>query len=108
MKTQIAIAVSSALLSMSVNAAGHAGSEINAVLSKSAEVRAQIPTVDSKSETQNQVVRNHAVFTPEANLGSGTHRYFVRLIENPVALYQGELMDMKQPRQMLLKVRVEN
>ncbi|WP_065204410.1 S8 family serine peptidase [Shewanella woodyi] len=89
MKTQIAIAVSTALLSMSVNAVGHSGSEINAVLSNSAKVRAQIPTVESKSDTQNQVVRNHAVFTPEANLGSGTHRYFVRLIENPVALYQG-------------------
>ncbi|MBW8184192.1 S8 family serine peptidase [Shewanella nanhaiensis] len=95
MKTQIAIAVSTALLSMSVNAAGHPYSENNAVLSKSAEVRAQIPTVDSKSDTRNQVVRTHAVFTPEANLGSGIHRYFVRLIENPVALYQGGIEGYK-------------
>jgi len=88
-KTQIAIAVSTALLSMSANAIGHSGSDITAILSQPAEARAQISVVDSKSDAQNQIIRNHAVFTPEANLGSGTYRYFIRLIENPVALYQG-------------------
>jgi subtilisin family serine protease len=94
-KTQIAIAVSTALLSMSVNAVGHSDNNVKVVTSQSAEVRAQIPVIDSKSETKNQVVRNNAVFTPEANLGSGTYRYFVRLIESPVALYQGGIEGYK-------------
>ncbi|MPY23639.1 S8 family serine peptidase [Shewanella sp. YLB-07] len=90
MKTKIAIAVSTALLAMSANASiTHSENNYSVTLSKPAEARALISVVDSKSYSNNQVVRNNAVFTPEANLGDGTYRYFVRLIESPVALYQG-------------------
>ncbi|PKG74112.1 peptidase S8 [Shewanella sp. GutCb] len=94
MKTKIAIAVSTALITMSASAIS-APSDYNITLSKSAEARVQIKNVDSKSYAENQIVRNNAIFTPEANLGSGAYRYFVRLIENPVALYQGGIAGYK-------------
>ena len=93
MKTKIAIAVSSAIVTMSASALA-AQSDYNqqiTQLNNSGSARANIAVVDSKSAaySQNQVVRKNAVFTPEANLDSGVYRYFVRLIESPVALYQG-------------------
>ncbi|MCG9713994.1 S8 family serine peptidase [Shewanella insulae] len=45
--------------------------------------------MDLKSTEQGQVVRTRAVFTPEADLPAGKYRYFVRLVDSPVALYQG-------------------
>ncbi|WP_028772104.1 S8 family serine peptidase [Shewanella waksmanii] len=93
MKTQIAIAVSTAIISMSATAA--ATSSPNVVLSKPAGVSAHIPVVDSKIKVQNHVVRTNAVFTPEADLGDGVYRYFIRLNESPVALYQGGIEGYK-------------
>nr|WP_275660539.1 S8 family serine peptidase [Shewanella sp. Isolate13] len=65
--------------------------------SQSAHARANIAVVDSKSKSysENQVVRNNAIFTPETNLSPGVYRYFVRLIESPVALYQGGIEGFK-------------
>ncbi|WP_028765723.1 S8 family serine peptidase [Shewanella fidelis] len=93
MKTKIAIAVSAAIVTMSASALA-AQSDYNQQITKlnnSGSARANIAVVDSKSAaySQNQVVRQNAVFTPEPNLDSGVYRYFVRLIESPVALYQG-------------------
>ncbi|MEZ9821344.1 S8 family serine peptidase [Shewanella sp. 10N.286.45.A1] len=88
MKTKIAIAVSTALVTMSASALS-AQPEHNITLVTSTEANAHIKKVDSKSYADNQVIRNNAIFTPEANLGAGSYRYFVRLIESPVALYQG-------------------
>ena len=90
MKTKIAIAVSTALFTMSANASiMHSENNYNITQFESAEARVKISVVDSKSYSNNQIVRNNAVFTPEANLGGGAYRYFVRLNESPVALYQG-------------------
>ncbi|QYJ98410.1 S8 family serine peptidase [Shewanella alkalitolerans] len=87
MKTKIAIAVSTALLSMSANAAPITSPIV--VVSKPANAIEGISHVDVKSLESEQVVRTRAVFTPEADLPAGKYRYFVRLVDSPVALYQG-------------------
>ena len=90
MKTKIAIAVSTALLSMSSSAASISSIQTPAVvITKPANVKNLIPQVDSKSYSQEQVVRNRAIFSREHDLPEGKYRYFVRLTESPVALYQG-------------------
>ncbi|MEZ9198089.1 S8 family serine peptidase [Shewanella sp. 10N.286.54.B9] len=94
MKTKIAIAVSTALVTMSASALS-AQSDHDITLVTSTEANVQIKKVDSKSYADNQVIRNNAIFTPEANLGAGNYRYFVRLIESPVALYQGGIEGYK-------------
>ncbi|WP_299801613.1 S8 family serine peptidase [uncultured Shewanella sp.] len=98
MKTKIAIAVSTALVTMSASALA-VESDYHQQLSQtqSATARSHIAVVDSKSKSysENQVVRNNAIFTPEPNLDSGVYRYFVRLIESPVALYQGGIEGYK-------------
>lgn len=59
--------------------------------------RANIAVVDSKSDSYSdtQIIRNNAIFTPEADLADGVYRYFVRLTESPVALYQGGIEGFK-------------
>ncbi|WP_338056262.1 S8 family serine peptidase [Shewanella pneumatophori] len=98
MKTKIAMAVSTALVTMSASALA-TQSDYNQRITQinSESARANIAVVDSKSAaySQNQVVRQNAVFTPEADLDSGVYRYFVRLIESPVALYQGGIEGFK-------------
>ncbi len=92
MKTKIAIAVSAALLSTAVNAQN---SEY-ASLAKPEQLTQQIKTVDSK---QKEAVKyqgyTQAVFTPEIDLAPGKYRYFVRLSESPVALYQGGIQGLQ-------------
>lgn len=96
MRTKIAIAVTTALLS------GVSGSLLAApfdtssfVVSKPANINNKIQHVDNKQPSK-QKLSNHAVFTPEANLpNTKKYRYFVRLIESPVALYGGGIQQFK-------------
>ncbi|WP_281559272.1 S8 family serine peptidase [Thalassomonas sp. RHCl1] len=85
MSSKVAIAVSAALMSMSLNAA--AESQLTR-LGKS-QLSADTPT---KTLAKTNAP---AVFTPEANLGQGTYRYLIRLSEAPVALYQGNIAGFK-------------
>lgn len=98
MKTKIAIAVSTALVTMSASALATQSNhtpQISQIMST--QSRTNIDVVDSKSKSyaENQVVRNNAIFTPEPNLDAGVYRYFVRLTESPVALYQGGIEGYK-------------
>ena len=96
MRTKIAIAVTTALLS------GVSGSLLAApfdtssfIVSKPANINYKIQHVDNKQPSK-QKLSNHAVFTPEANLpNTKKYRYFVRLIESPVALYGGGIQQFK-------------
>lgn len=92
MKTQIAIAVSAALLSMAASATTNSPQVMQFDRAKLEENLSQI---DFKAATQQQVVRTRAVFTPEADLDDGVYRYFVRLNESPVALYEGGIQGYK-------------
>ncbi|MCE9685691.1 S8 family serine peptidase [Shewanella sp. AS16] len=87
MKSQVAIAVSAALMSMAMSV--EAASQLEVSISKPNLQPGFITAVHSKSSAQDLNAGHSAVFTPETNLPSGTYRYFVRLLESPVALYQG-------------------
>ncbi|WDE05621.1 S8 family serine peptidase [Thalassomonas viridans] len=82
MSSKVAIAVSAALMSMSLNAAE---SQLTPLGKSPAGTQAK---VSAKSAAP-------AVFTPEADLGQGTYRYLIRLSEDPVALYQGNISGYK-------------
>ncbi|WP_394201189.1 S8 family serine peptidase [Shewanella waksmanii] len=92
MKTKIAIAVSTALLSMAASAAVDAPQVTQL---DTAGLKANISPVNSKPVAQQNIVRTRAVFTPEADLDGGVYRYFVRLNESPVALYEGGIQGYK-------------
>ncbi|NMH65952.1 S8 family serine peptidase [Shewanella sp. SHSM-M6] len=70
---------------MSVEAA----SQLEVSISKPNLKSGFITAMHSKGFAQDLNAGHSAVFTPEVNLPSGTYRYFVRLLESPVALYQG-------------------
>ena len=83
MRSKIAIAISSALITAPVAFA--ADQQVS--ISKLEAGKHSIQLKSSSSSDHNLGAK--AVFTPEANLGNGTHRYFVRLTDSPVALYEG-------------------
>lgn len=55
----------------------------------------EIKKIDSKALSPVNVLSTHAVFTPEADLDNQAYRYMVRLVESPVALYQGSILGFK-------------
>lgn len=55
----------------------------------------QIKNIDSKASAVKKTISRHSIFTPEADLDHKAYRYMVRLIENPAALYQGNIHGFK-------------
>ena len=88
MSSKVAIAVSAALMSMSLNAA--AEGQLTRLAKNQVAAGTKIKTLAKNAQSATA-----AVFTPEADLGQGTHRYLVRLSEDPVALYQGNIAGYK-------------
>ena len=80
MSSKVAIAVSAALMSMSLSAA--AESQLTRLGKNQVTAGTKTKTLAPNAQTAAP-----AVFTPEADLGQGTYRYLVRLSEDPVALY---------------------
>jgi len=87
---KVAIAISMALASISLTAAA-----VNVSVVTPKKMPDQIQVIDSKKSTKIAPINNNAVFTPESNISTGKHRYFIRLNENPVALYQGGIEGFK-------------
>lgn len=94
MKNKIALAVSAALLSMGASAGNVSHSVANITVSKPSTKSDQIKVQHTK-EVAPVVGTAQAVFIPEADLAPGKYRYFVRLIDSPVALYNGEVEGFK-------------
>ena len=94
MKNKIAIAVSAALLSMGASAGNASHSVANVTVTKPSNVLDQIQVQHSKPVAA-AVGMAQAVFTPEADLAPGKYRYFVRLTDSPVALYEGGVEGFK-------------
>lgn len=90
MKTKVAIAISTALMTASISAMSAPVELVNSV-----ERPEQIKPVNSKQVKVSIPKSAGAVFVPEKGLDSGKHRYFVRLAESPVALYQGGIEGFK-------------
>lgn len=88
MKNKIALAVSAALLSMAASAGNIPHSVASVTVSKPSNVLGQIPVQHSKPIVA-AVGITQAVFTPEPDLAPGKYRYFIRLADSPVALYEG-------------------
>ena len=88
MSSKVAIAVSAALMSMSLSAA--AESQLTRLGKNQVTAGTKTKTLAPNAQTAAP-----AVFTPEADLGQGTYRYLVRLSEDPVALYQGNIAGYK-------------
>lgn len=82
MKNKVALAISAALVSLSTNSVASQAS----FSSLDNTARANTNYQKNKQQTVGEI---QPVFTPEKNLAPGKHRYFVRLQESPVALYQG-------------------
>ena len=89
MSSKVAIAVSTALMTMSLSSV--AGVEISKPSIKAATGQVK------KAETPVSLAKNNspAIFTAEANIAAGNHRYIVRLSDDPVALYRGNLAGYK-------------
>ncbi|MDR9764761.1 S8 family serine peptidase [Shewanella baltica] len=94
MKNKIALAVSAALLSMGASAGSVSHSAANITVNKPSTRSDQIKIQHTK-EVVPIAGFTQAVFIPEADLAPGKYRYFVRLIDNPVALYNGEVEGFK-------------
>ena len=99
MKTKVAIAVSAALMSVSVSSIA----ALHVSVKHLASTPAQIHPINSKKSTPIVKISTHSVFTPEANLAAGNYRYFVRLKENPVALYRGSIAGYKATSPAVVK-----
>ena len=85
-KSAVALAVTGALVGTA--SASDFSSKVS-VAPKVNQKHAALAVTDKKSSFTVEQVSGSAIFTPEANLESGTYRYFVRLVESPVALYEG-------------------
>ena len=81
LKTKVAIAVSAVLASASMLA--NAGVTVNKPNGALKHIK---PSTEKNNKKASSV---NAVFTPEAGLAKGKYRYFVRLSDSPVALYEG-------------------
>jgi subtilisin family serine protease len=88
-KSAVALAVTGALVATGAVQAS------NVTVSKLDQIPTQIKKIDSKSKVAVTPIASNAIFSPEANLAAGNHRYFVRLIESPVALYEGGIEGYK-------------
>lgn len=99
MNNKIALAVSATLLSIGASAGSVPYDVANITVSKPSVTSEQIKPQHAKEVTPikaNPVVSlTQAVFIPEADLAPGKYRYFVRLIDSPVALYNGEVEGFK-------------
>ena len=87
MKNKVAIAVSTALMSMSMSAAA-------SQLSDSSVYKAIAATkvaVDKSSKQKSGVTNFSAKFVEEANLAHGVYTYIVRLKDQPLATYDGSI-----------------
>ena len=91
MKSKVALAVSAALMSVSASSMA----ELNVQVTKLDSIPDQIKVIDSKKTVTIQKASGHRVFTPEAGLDNKKYRYMVRLVESPVALYQGGIEGFK-------------
>lgn len=91
MKSKVAIAVSAALMSVSFGSMA----ELNVNVKKVDAKPEQIKNVGSKAILDARPISSSRVFTPEKNLDNKKYRYMVRLVENPVALYQGGIEGFK-------------
>jgi subtilisin family serine protease len=69
--------------------------ELNVQVSKLDSIPDQINVIDSKKTVTVKKTSGHRVFTPEAGLDNKKYRYMVRLVESPVALYQGGIEGFK-------------
>ncbi len=97
MRNKVALAVSTALMSMSMSSVAELNTSTvtpEQLQKISSILAAKTKTVKSQA-VETQVVRLNSVFTPEANLENKVYRYIVRLTENPVALYQGSIAGFK-------------
>ncbi|MFD2165448.1 S8 family serine peptidase [Thalassotalea euphylliae] len=95
MKTKVAIAISAILATVP------ALSQAGVTVGKSSNALEYIKPATEK-KTQSAGVSN-TVFTPERDLDSGTYRYFVRLSDSPVALYEGGLAGMPATNPVIAK-----
>ncbi|WP_283106882.1 S8 family serine peptidase [Shewanella surugensis] len=92
MRSQVAVAVSAALMSMAMNV--QASDQYRISISKPDLPVGAIQSIDSKSQQDVNFVNaqsSQKVFIPENDLDAGVYRYFVRFDESPVALYEGEI-----------------
>ena len=96
MSSRVAIAVSAALMSMSLSSV--AESQLTRLGT------AQMPSgTPAKAALNAAKTGAPSVFTPEADLAAGTYRYLIRLSEDPVALYQGNIAGYKATSPALAK-----
>jgi subtilisin family serine protease len=88
-RNRVALAVSAALMSMSLSAAADmktAQSDVVAQLAESSQFKA-VPLSGIKKQKKSRNL--YDVLTVEDDLAPGTYRYIVRLDDAPVALYKG-------------------